>query len=290
MAAGNPRVTHLCRGANAFAMPAMFHDNASILIYGEIKMLDFTDKVVLITGSSRGIGRSIARLFAERGARVAVHYQSNRAAAEATLESLTGEGHIIVQGDIAEPAAVEVIVNDVVSRLGRIDILVNNAAIYEDHPLAEVDYQTWQDTWRRTIETNVFGAANMSYCAARHMIAQGGGRIVNVSSRGAFRGEPTGPAYGASKAALNSMSQSLAKYLAPYNISVGVAAPGFVETDMAREALTGESGKEIRGQSPFNRVAKPEEVAYAVLFLASEGAEFMTGAIIDINGASYLRT
>lgn len=254
-------------------------------------MLDFTNKVVLITGSSRGIGRSIAQLFAERGARIAVHYLANRSAAEDTLASLAGNGHLLVQGDIADPSAVAAIVEDVVTRAGRIDILVNNAAIYEDHPLAEVDYETWQASWRATIDTNVLGAANMSYCAARHMIAQGsGGRIVNVSSRGAFRGEPSGPAYGASKAALNSMSQSLAKYLAPYNISVAVAAPGFVETDMARNALAGESGREIRGQSPFNRVAKPQEVAYAVLFLASEGAEFMTGAIIDINGASYLRT
>jgi NAD(P)-dependent dehydrogenase (short-subunit alcohol dehydrogenase family) len=253
-------------------------------------MLDFTDKVVLITGSSRGIGRSIAQLFAERGARIAVHYLANRSAAEDTMSSLAGSGHLLVQGDIADPSAVAAIVEDVVTRAGRIDILVNNAAIYEDHPLAEVDYETWQASWRATLDTNVLGAANMSYCAARHMIAQGGGRIVNVSSRGAFRGEPTGPAYGASKAALNSMSQSLAKYLAPYNISVAVAAPGFVETDMARDALAGESGREIRGQSPFNRVARPQEVAYAVLFLASEGAEFMTGAIIDINGASYLRT
>ena len=254
-------------------------------------MLDFAGKVVLISGSSRGIGRSIAKLFAERGARVVVHYVSNRAAAEDTIASLAGEGHILVQGDIADPAAVAALVDDAIEQAGHIDILVNNAAIYEDHPLAEVDYENWQASWRKTIDTNVIGSANMCYCVARHMIARGGGgRIVNVSSRGAFRGEPTGPAYGASKAALNSMSQSLAKYLAPYHISVGVAAPGFVETDMAREALTGESGREIRGQSPFNRVARPEEVAYAVLFLASEGAEFMTGAIIDINGASYLRT
>jgi NAD(P)-dependent dehydrogenase (short-subunit alcohol dehydrogenase family) len=122
------------------------------------------------------------------------------------------------------------------------------------------------------------------------MIEQGGGRIVNVSSRGAFRGEPLGPAYGASKAALNSLSQSLAKYLAPHNITVSVVAPGFVQTDMALGKLTGVQGDEIRRQSPFNRVARPEEVAYAVLFLASEGAEFMTGAILDVNGASYLRT
>ncbi len=253
-------------------------------------MLDFTDKVVLITGSSRGIGRATARLFAERGARIAVHYHRDRAAAEATLAALPGGPHLLVAGDLADAAAVAAFVDDVVAQAGRIDVLVNNAAIYEDHPLAEVDYETWQASWRRVIDTNVIGAANACYCAARHMMAQGGGRIVNVSSRGAFRGEPTGPAYGASKAALNSMSQSLARYLAPFGITVAVVAPGFVETEMAREALTGQSGIDIRAQSPFNRVARPEEVAYAVLFLASEGAEFMTGAIIDVNGASYLRT
>lgn len=253
-------------------------------------MLDFTNKVVLITGSSRGIGAATARLFAQRGARVAVHYHSNRAAAEETLATLAGAGHIVVQGDVADPQAMAALVDEVVAQMGGIDVLVNNAAIYEDHPLAEVNYDEWQSSWRRVIDANLIGPANMCYGVARHMIAHGGGRIVNISSRGAFRGEPTGPAYGASKAALNSMSQSLAKYLAPYNISVGVVAPGFVETEMAREALQGESGVEKRAQSPFNRVARPEEVAYAVLFLASEGAEFMTGAIIDVNGASYLRT
>ena len=253
-------------------------------------MLDFTDKVVLITGSSRGIGRVTAQLFAAQGARVAVHYHSNQAAAEETLRSLDGKGHIIVRGDIAKADEVAALTDHVVTRLGRIDVLVNNAAIYEDHPLADVSYEAWQASWQRVIDTNVLGTANMCFCVARHMIERGGGRIVNVSSRGAFRGEPTGPAYGASKAALNSMSQSLAKYLAPYNISVAVVAPGFVETEMAREALTGQSGIDIRSQSPFNRVARPQEVAYAVLFLASEGAEFMTGAIIDVNGASYLRT
>lgn len=253
-------------------------------------MLDFTNQVVLITGSSRGIGRAIARLFAARGARVAVHYHTNQQAAEETARSLDGSGHVIVQGDIRDPEAVSAIVENVVAKMGHIDVLVNNAAIYEDHPLAEVSYEGWQASWRATIDTNLLAAANMCYCAGRQMIAQGGGRIVNVSSRGAFRGEPTGPAYGASKAALNAMSQSLAKHLAPYGISVGVVAPGFVETDMAREALSGQSGIEIRAQSPFNRVARPDEVAYAVLFLASPGAEFMTGAIIDVNGASYLRT
>jgi 3-oxoacyl-[acyl-carrier protein] reductase len=119
---------------------------------------------------------------------------------------------------------------------------------------------------------------------------QGGGRIVNISSRGAFRGEPIKPAYGASKAGLNSLSQSLAVALAPHNIFVGAVAPGFVNTELTADRLNGAEGDEIRRQSPFNRVAEPEEVAHAVLFLASAGAEFSTGTIIDVNGASYLRS
>lgn len=255
-----------------------------------MKNLDFTDKVVLVTGASRGIGRSIAGLFAERGAKVAVHYNSNLDAARETLASLSGGPHMIVQANSADATAVAEMIAAVVDNMGALDIVVNNAGIYEDHPLAEVSYDEWQGSWQRVLDTNLLGPANVSYCAAQHMIPRGGGRIVNVSSRGAFRGEPTGPAYGASKAGLNAMSQSLAKYLAPFNIFVGVVAPGFVETDMADDMLAGPQGDEIRNQSPLGRVARPEEVAYAVLFLASHGAEFMTGAIIDVNGASYLRT
>ncbi len=118
----------------------------------------------------------------------------------------------------------------------------------------------------------------------------GGGRIINISSRGAFRGEPTKPAYGASKAGLNSLTQSLAVALAPHKIYVGAVAPGFVDTELAADRLNSPEGEAIRAQSPFNRVATPEEVAHAVYFLASEGAEFSTGTIIDVNGASYLRT
>jgi NAD(P)-dependent dehydrogenase (short-subunit alcohol dehydrogenase family) len=117
-----------------------------------------------------------------------------------------------------------------------------------------------------------------------------GGRIVNVSSRGAFRGEPNAPAYGASKAALNSLTQSLAVALAPYGIAVTAVAPGFVETDMANEHLKAPRGDEIRAQSPFNRVARPEEIAAAVHWLASPEAEWASGTIVDLNGASYLRS
>lgn len=252
-------------------------------------MFDFTEKVALVTGSSRGIGRVIAGELAAAGAQVAIHYVHNRKAAEEALKSLDGESHLIVQADMQSPGEIRDMVDTVVTHFGRLDLLINNAGIYEEHPIAETSYEDWCASWERVMGTNLLGAANACYCAARQMMEQGGGRIVNVSSRGAFRGEPEGPAYGASKGGMNSMTGSLAKYLAPYNIYVAAVAPGFVQTDMAREALQGESGKQIRSQSPLNRVARPEEVAYAVLFLASEGAEFSTGTIIDVNGASYLR-
>jgi NAD(P)-dependent dehydrogenase (short-subunit alcohol dehydrogenase family) len=122
------------------------------------------------------------------------------------------------------------------------------------------------------------------------MLKTGGGRIINISSRGAFRGEPEAWAYGASKAGLNSLGQSMAKALAPQNIFVFTIAPGLVSTDMSEENLTGPQGDEIRNQSPFGRVAKSEEVGKIVVFFAGEAPEFMTGCIVDINGASYLRT
>ena len=251
---------------------------------------EFDGKVVLITGAAQGIGRVIAQQFAERGARVAVHFNSNREEAEKTLASLSGDSHSLHQADITDPDQVSQLVEAVVRDHQRLDILVNNAAIFEAHPIAKVSYEDWQTAWQRTLSANLIGAANVSFCAAQQMIKQGGGRIVNVSSRGAFRGEPDAPAYGASKAGLNAMSQSLAQALAPHNIFVYVVAPGFVETERVAYRLDGAEGDGIRNQSPLKRVAKPEEVARTVLFLASEGTDFLTGGIIDVNGASYLRS
>ncbi len=252
--------------------------------------MDFSGQVILVTGASRGIGRSIARQFAQRGGRVAVHYHQNEEAARATLALLPGEGHHIVQADMADADAIQRMMQTVIAQMGGLHVLVNNAGIYDDHPPLSISYADWQASWMRIVQTNLIGAANAAYCAAQHMKDHGGGRIINVSSRGAFRGEPDSPAYGASKAGLNAMSQSLAKALAPHNIFVTAVAPGFVETDMAAELLNGPQGDAIRAQSPLNRVATPDDVAYAVVFFASAGAEFMTGAILDVNGASYLRT
>ena len=253
-------------------------------------MADFSHKVALVTGGSRGIGRAVAVAFAEKGAAVAVHYNQNAAAAEETLSSLTGSGHIKIGADIGDPQAVKTMINAVAERMGRIDILVNNAGIFEEHRIREADFESWVKSWKRTLDVNLLGAAHASFCASRYMRQTGGGRIINITSRGAFRGEPDAPAYGASKAGQNAMSQSLAKALAPDRIYVYAVAPGWVETDMAAPHLAGPEGDSIRGQSPMNRAAAPEEVADCVVFLAAEGHDYMTGAIIDINGASYLRS
>jgi NAD(P)-dependent dehydrogenase (short-subunit alcohol dehydrogenase family) len=252
--------------------------------------MDFSGKTVLVTGGSRGIGRAVVQAFARHGAAAAINYNTNRQAAEETIKSLPGGPHLVVQADVTQPGSVKQMIETVTQKFGGLDIVVNNAGVFIQHPLEDVNFAEWQKAWNDTLAVNLVGPANICYYAARYMIKQGGGRIVNISSRGAFRGEPQSPAYGASKAGVNAMSQSLAQQLAKYNIFVGVVAPGFVETDMAAEYLAGAQGDEIRGQSPLGRVARPEEIAQAALFLAAAGSEFMTGAIIDVNGASYLRS
>ncbi len=247
-----------------------------------------TNRAILITGASRGIGRATAEAFAALGDRVAVHHRDSAALAEKVRASLPGDGHVVVQADLADPAAVRAMVDAAAQALGGIDVLVNNAGIYQSHPITEVSYEEWQEAWQATLGVNLIGAANATWCAVQHM--RPGGRIVNVSSRGAFRGEPGQPAYGASKAGLNAMGQSLAKALGPRGIAVGTVAPGFVETDMAAERLSSPDGDVIRAQSPFGRVARPAEIAAAVVYLASPDAEWASGTIIDLNGASYLRS
>lgn len=252
--------------------------------------MTFNGKVVLVTGGSRGIGKAVCRQFAEAGATVVVHYRADEEAATRTLAALPAGNHLAAPADIGDAEQVQSLVRHVISEAGRIDVLVNNAGIYEAHPILGTTYAEWQRAWRRTLETNLLGPANLIHAVVPHMVAAGGGRIVNVSSRGAFRGEPDHPAYGASKAGLNSLGQSLAQALGRYGIYVTTVAPGFVDTDMAAPFLDGPSGDAVRAQSPLNRAATADEVARVVVFLASPGTESTTGAIVDVNGASYLRT
>ncbi|WP_434445252.1 SDR family NAD(P)-dependent oxidoreductase [Lentzea sp. E54] len=240
----------------------------------------------LVTGASRGIGAAIAHALAAGGHQVALHYRSGADEAQEVADSLPGGGHVTVQGDLAANQA-EQVVTETVEQLGGLDVLVNNAGIYFHHPITTTSFDEWQDAWRRTIELNLFGPADLTWHAVRHMTA--GGRIVNVGSRGAYRGEPDAPAYGAAKAGLHAMTQSLAQSLAPRGIAVAGVAPGFVRTGMVTDLLDSPAGEAIRAQSPFGRVAEPGEVAAAVAWLASEDATWASGTIMDVNGASYLR-
>ena len=244
-----------------------------------------------MTGGSRGIGAAIARAFAERGDRVAVHCRDALAVAEVVRDSLDGDGHVVVRADLAVPAEVRAMVDAAAAGLDGLDVVVNNAGIYVDHPVLGTSYEEWQAAWQATLGVNLVGAANVTWCAVQHMTASGrrAGRIVNVGSRGAFRGEPTHPAYGASKAGLHAFGQSLAVALAPHGITVASVAPGFVATDMTAELLATAAGDAIRAQSPFGRVATVQEIAAAVVYLASPEAEWASGAVLDLNGASYLR-
>ena len=241
---------------------------------------------VLVTGGSRGIGAAIARRCAADGWRVAVHFHASPEAAQEVLAALPGSGHIAVRADLRDPAAITAMVAETADRLGGIDVLVNNAGVFFDHPIDEVDFETWLEAWRQTLDINLLAPALVTWHAVRHMGP--GGRVINVGSRGAFRGEPHSPAYGASKAGIAAFGQSLAKYLGARGIAVTTVAPGFVETEMAGP-LDGEHGDALRAQSPFGRIAHPDEIAAAIAFLASPEAEWVSGGIIDLNGASYLR-
>jgi 3-oxoacyl-[acyl-carrier protein] reductase len=248
-----------------------------------------SQRTVLVTGGSRGIGAAIAREFAFHGDKIALHYSSAKLQAEEIAQCLTGNDHIIAQADLRNPDEIKKMVDEVARSFGHIDVLINNAGVFFDHPIESSTYEQWQEAWTNTLGVNLIGAANVTWCVLQYMPRNASSRIVNIGSRGAFRGEPKNPAYGASKAGIAAFGQSIAKALAPLKIAVTTLAPGFVDTEMAAELLQGEFGDEIRQQSPFNRVATPVELAKAVYFLASSEAEWASGAILDYNGASYLR-
>ena len=253
-------------------------------------MADAKQRSVLVTGASRGIGRACAERLAALGFRVGVHYGASREAAESLAAALPGGPHVVLQADLAEAAAVAKLADAAWSALDGLDLLVNNAGVYFEHPPLQCSAAEWDAAWRKILAVNLAAPAALCHRLGGRMATAGGGRIVNISSRGAFRGEPAAPAYGASKAGLNALGQSLAKALAPAGVLVYTVAPGWVETDMAAVYLATPAGMDIRAQSPLNRVASPAEIAETVAWLATAAPAFATGAILDVNGASYLRS
>lgn len=249
---------------------------------------------VLVTGASGGIGSAVARRFADAGDHVAVHYSTNRDGAEDTVRSLAGTGHALVTGDIGRPDEALQVAESAARQLGAVDVLVCNAAVAPSaenrHLLGDVSYSDWTSVFRQMIDVNLIGASNLAWAVATQLIERKSpGAIVNIGSRGAFRGEPEYPAYAASKAGLQALGQSLAVALAPHDISVTSVAPGFVATPRQLSKLDGIEGDDLRAQSPFGRVGTADEIAAAVVWLASPEAAWSSGTILDANGASYLR-
>ena len=243
----------------------------------------------LITGGSRGIGAAIARAYAAAGMRVVIGFRSDESRAWELVRSLNGEGHGVAKADVSDPSLVREMVDSALNRLGKLDVLVNNAGIFEDQPFTMSDYGAWQESWNRVLATNLLGAANAAYCVIPGMIAQGGGKIINVASRAAFRGETEAPAYGASKAAMVNLTRSLARSLAKDKILSYCIAPGWVETAMARESMD-ERLPEMLAEIPLRRIATVEDVAGVALFLASDSADYLTGITIPVTGGSWMST
>ena len=237
---------------------------------------------VLVTGSSRGIGAGIARRFAKEGHRVAIHYREREDAARALYEELRGEGCsvMLVRGDIASETQAREIAARVRAYFGFIDVLVNNAGIALP---AQLVTETSLADWNRVMETNATGAFLMTRAALPEMISQKRGSIVNISSMWGVTGGSCEVAYSASKAAVIGFTRALAKEAAPSGVRVNCVAPGFVRTDMTAD-LTPDEIEGICAETPLLRAGTPDEIAAAVLFLATEESSFITGQVLCVDG------
>lgn len=214
-------------------------------------------------------------------------YVQNERQAKA-LEQELGDCTAALQCDVADDAALPALVGECERRFGPIDVLVNNAAVFSENPFFGDDYAAWRRGWERTFAVNLFGAANLTYLVLQGMRARGRGRIVNVASRAAHRGELTFADYGASKAALVNLTKSIARSCGRYGISAVAIAPGFIETDMAAPDLDARRG-ELEAEVPLGYIGSAEQIAQAIVFFASSAAEYANGATIDLNGGSYVR-
>lgn len=248
-------------------------------------MFDLSGKTALVTGASRGIGRAVSVALARAGAYVAINYRSNEEAATETLAQVRaagGDGELLAF-DVADADRVEACVRDLTQRRGGLDVLVNNAGIAVDQLLLRIK----PDDLTRTWHTNLNGAIWCAKAAIRPMMRKKSGRIINVSSVVGETGNPGQTAYSASKAALIGLTKTLAREYASRGITVNVVAPGYIETDMTAD-LPEEAKQKIVEQTPVGRVGKPEEIAAAVLYLASDEASYVTGQVLRVNGGMYV--
>jgi acetoacetyl-CoA reductase len=244
-----------------------------------------TDKVAIVTGASRGLGKAIAQEFAKEGAKVAVNYYTSKGAAETLVKEIKDAGGeaFPVHAGVAHPDECAALVEATVKEYGGLDILVNNAGVNRDRTIRRMT----ADEWREVISTDLDSVFYCTYSAVPHMIERGGGRIVNMSSIIGQMGNLGQSNYAAAKAGIVGFSKSAAQELARFNITVNALCPGFIETDMVLD-LTDDVKEALLAKVPLGRFGKPEEVAAITRFLVTEGG-YVTGAQININGGMYMQ-
>jgi len=258
-------------------------------------MIELGGKTILVTGGSRGIGEAIVRAVAAAGADVLLHYGRNRVAAEAVQRGI-GPGRCrLIEADLAEEDAAARLWGRALDAAPRIDVLINNAGIFEPVPV-DATTQKWRDAWARVMQVNLYAPAELCKLAIAHFrdpgdgSKGGGGKIINIASRAAHRGDaPDQWPYAASKGALIAMTKTIARGFAKDNVLAFAIAPGFTDTDMAHDGLDAAGLQRILAEIPLGSMASPQECGALAAFLCSDHVRHLTGATFDINGASYVR-
>lgn len=242
-------------------------------------------KIALVTGGSRGIGRAVAIELAKEGATVAINYAGNKAAAEEVQSIITQMGGkaMIIQADVSDEKSAMQMVEEVIAQLGGIDILVNNAGITRDGLFIRMK----EEDWNAVINTNLTGIFNCTKVAAKYMMKKRSGRIINMSSVSGIMGNAGQTNYAAAKAGVIGFTKSLAREMASRGITVNAVAPGFIATDMTA-AMPEKAQEHVLTSIPLGKMGKPEDIANAVLFLASDKASYITGQVIHVDGGMVM--
>lgn len=249
--------------------------------------LDLSDTSVVVTGASRGIGHAIARHLANAGANVAAQYHRHRDPVDALCDNFP-DRITAIHADLARPSECERLFQEAVERFEGIDVLVNNAGVAVHVPF-EAPSSEWSEAWDLTMHVNLRAPELLCRLAVAHFRKRGGGRIINIASRAAFRGDTLDyVTYAASKGGVVALTRSIARHAGRYGVRAFVVAPGFVQTDMAQDFVDRYGDDHLVGELATDRLTEPDDVAPTVVFLASGRADHATGATIDVNAASYV--